>query len=251
MVQKQILAGGGGVPPNMQVVVDHSFSLVTYSGTYTGQNSSGGTTTLSGVNFDNTGLGTPVIAPNELGVTTPGVPGTLSSSQLSSHTVIYNGSFNSSSDDSSDITVVVDGESGTTFSDQSTEFTVNTTEEGRKILETQLNADFTLKKIVVDVDYASGVSGASPGILRVYPKGNTSAGDKIQITASGSNLFSQVIDLPINTNVEANRTIIIDGWDDSTPSNQANNTWSMNGTVFIYGQTYESNINQFTDTSLN
>ena len=253
IIKKSILAGGGGVPPNMQVIVDNPFTLTTYSGTYQGQFNSGtyDIITLSGVAFSPDPLtGAVTVGFNQMSANSGGNFSVFQSASLSEHTILSNGQFdglntgNEGGTGVSTVTLQVVGTAASEFHATSTDFTIGTTESARKLFETQLEADYTLKKIVVDVDYATGVSGADPGIIRVYPKGNPAAGDSIQITAS-QGLFSQSIDLQINTNIEANRTIVVDAFD---TSGSPNNNWSGTGRVWIYGQPYDSNLNQNQNT---
>jgi len=243
IIKKSILAGGGGVPPNMQVVVDYPFALTAYSGVYTGQGNSNTYTqaTISGMTFYADSITGPVtVGFNEFA---PQNNFTLISSpqlETTGQTIINNNQFDGNDSGQGTIDLIIDGFVASEFQGSSIDFTIGATEESRKILETQLEADFILRKIVVDVDWASNVSGADPGIIRVYPKGNTSAGDQIQITAAAG-LFTQAIDLTINASVEPNRTIIIDGFDGSA---LPNNNWSISGRIWVYGQTYDSNSNQ-------
>lgn len=253
VIKKSILAGGGGVPPNMQVLVDNPFSLTTYSGTYTGQFNDGSldVITLSGVTFNPDPLtGKVTVGFNQMSANSGGQFSLFESSSLSEHTILSNGQFdgnnsgNEGGASKSTAEIQIQGTATTEFHATSTDFTIGTTESARKLFETQLEADYTMKKIVVDIDFATGCSGANPGIIRVYPKGNTAAGDSIQITA-GQGLFSQAIDLQINTNIEANRTLIVDAFDTSA---SPNNNWSGTGRIWIYGQPYDSNLNQNQNT---
>ena len=89
-----------------------------------------------------------------------------------------------------------------------------------------------------------GVAGVPVRVEGGARGGNAAAGDSIQITA-GQGLFTQAIDLQINTNIEANRTIIVDAFDTSA---SPNNNWSGTGRIWIYGQPYDSNLNQNENT---
>jgi hypothetical protein len=236
VIKKSILAGGGGVPPNMQVIVDNPFTLVTYSGTYQGQFNDPAyeLITISGVSFNPDPLtGAVTLGYGQIGATSGGVVSQFSSESLSEHTITSNGQFDGTNTGSeggtgiSTIALQLAGTAPTEFNSTGTDFTIGTSETARKLFETQLEADYSLKKIVVDIDFATGISGSNPGIIRVYPKGNPAAGDQIQITA-GVGLFSQVIDLNINTNVEANRTLVVDAYDASA---SPNNNWSGSGRI--------------------
>ena len=228
MIKKQILAGGGGVPPNMQVLVDNPFTLVTYSGSYSGQFNDPvfDLITISGVSFNPDPLtGVVTLGYGQIGAASGGLVTQFNSGSLSEHIILSNGQYdgtnisNEGGPGISTTTVQLAGTASSEFSNTATEFEIGTTETARKLFETQLEADYILKKIVVDIDFATGVSGSHPGIIRVYPKGNPAAGDIIQITA-GIGLFTQAIDLTMNTNVEPNRTLVVDAFDASgTPNN--------------------------------
>jgi hypothetical protein len=245
IIKKSILAGGGGAPPNMSTVVTCPASLTAYSGVYTGQSNSAtyDQATISGMSFYADSITGPVtVGYNEFAPQNSFTLITSASLSNNGLTIMNNSQYDGVDSEQASISMIVEtgGTDVTELSGQTVEFTIGATELSRKIYETQLESDFILKKIVVDVDWASGLSAGTPGIIRVYPKGNAAAGDTIQLTANAG-MFTQSIDLSINSGVEPNRTIIIDGFDGSA---SPNNNWSMTGTVTIYGQTYDQNTSQ-------
>lgn len=143
-VKKTILAGGGGLPPMMDVVVDYPFSLTAYSGVYTGQVNSGTyqQATISGVSFYADSITGPVtVGFNEFA---PQNNFTLiTSTQLSNtgQTIINNNQYNGLDNSQAGIDFVIDGLVANEFQGTSIEFEIGATELSRKILETQLNAD--------------------------------------------------------------------------------------------------------------
>ena len=111
-------------------------------------------------------------------------------------------------------------------------FTSGTTEAARLIHTQNLELDFTLTQIEVQCSAATGVSGANPGILRVYQSTAEAGAAIVQVTGVGT--FGSSISLDIAQAQGSTRTMIVDAFDPDGGS--PNNTCSITGSIVIHGR---------------
>jgi len=119
-------------------------------------------------------------------------------------------------------------------------FTLGTSQLGRRFLSTNLSKDTKLTYIHVEVYSALGVSADNPGVLRVYQSTQSSAFGSLDIPIS-SGIVSGNIDVNITYAQGSNRTLIIDLWD--ADASAPNNTCSIIGRVDLYGEPITTNTN--------
>jgi len=111
-------------------------------------------------------------------------------------------------------------------------FQSGTTQTARLIHTQNLELDFTLTQIEVQCTAATGLSGASPGIIRVYQSTASAGAAILQITGVGT--FGSSISLDIDQAQGSTRTMIVDAFDPDNGS--PNNTCSITGSIVIHGR---------------
>jgi hypothetical protein len=234
-----VYSGGGGIPPNMVLVAEVAVDLPVISGTCTATRTlhtpaTGDpfyTTKLENITYYDSWLSPPDFSRNEMRSQNGRPPEV----EIEGHT--FNGDFNrvlhnDATDDPSP-TITVFGELDVASISSSTKFTIGTTKASRKLYQASLEADYTIKKIVMDVDVALGVSAANPGVIRVYQKDNESAYGGLDVGTSNA-LLTQTVNVEIKQANEAARTLIIDAFDPDPTS--PNNECALIGTIKVYGE---------------
>lgn len=107
------------------------------------------------------------------------------------------------------------------------------TKAARHIRTETVYIDYILTSIHANITSVSGiVSGGNPAVIRVYQYLREDYNVKIEV--SGVGIFNQAIWLPIRLSYGSPRKIVIDAFDDSTPT--PNNTCSLKGTIVIKGR---------------
>lgn len=104
----------------------------------------------------------------------------------------------------------------------------------RLIAEVPVQADTDITGLWFEADTVQNVSGADPGIIRVYNKGRDSEAAMIEIDGQ-SDSYQQAVNLFINTlNESEQRILVIDAFDPSTDN--PNNRSTMDGRLVVSGK---------------
>jgi len=110
-------------------------------------------------------------------------------------------------------------------------FFIGTTATARQIYKTNLDVDYTITRIVIEVTALYGATPSNPLVIRVFQDTNETGFIGTNITGTGT--FAQDVTLDITQALGANRTLIIDAFDPDVGS--PNNTCQMKASVTIYG----------------
>jgi len=230
----QVLAGGGGVPPNMSLMAEAVVDVTVISGLYANSTRIEiEPALLPAFQFnDITYYGSQTIGTNQLAA--PGSPKKLIPDGETWNSgdgsgIIYS---NNSTDATADNFIQSLGEGPATGLTNQL-FYIGVSEASRKIYQSDLNSDMIVKKIVFDCDIANGVSAVNPGVIRIYQYGDEVNAGTMDITGVNA-VFTQSLDVGILAATNASRRIIIDAWDPDTGS--PNNTCQLSGTIRLYGE---------------
>ena len=117
------------------------------------------------------------------------------------------------------------------FNTSTNKLVVGGTKFSRRLLEVSLDQDIDIKQVSIFVESTTRLSPSSPGIIRVYQKGNESNAAMMEIKTSYGEV-SQGMNVEL-LGQNGQRTLIIDAWD---PSNtDPNNKAGFMGTLNVYG----------------
>lgn len=230
-----VVSGGGGIPPNAVKIAGADFNVQRIAGAYTTK--TGGT--YGGSSEDDWYLS---------GITWSGVapaPGRLDGKYIDFETGGYdNIRIYSNTGVPTDSYIWLNP--GTVTGDIPAgpeNFTIAQTKTGRRVMQTNLPADFKVTFVHVTVESGRWLSATSPAVLRVWQDGQETSAGTVDITTRNG-IVTGVMDVDIKTAYGASRTLVVDLWDPDTSS--PNNYNSVAGHVDIYGEITLQRNNQNT-----
>jgi len=228
--ETSVVSGGGGVPPNAVKIAGTNFNVQLIRGSYATKG--GGLYNSSEEDFYLTDITWSGLAP---------AAGALDGRAIDFETGGYNNLqiFSNTGGLTNGYIWLNPGTATGDIPTAPENFTISSNKTGRRILQTNLPADFTATYVHVLINSGRYFSSGNPAVLRVYQDGQENSAGTIDLTTRNG-IITGNIDVDIKLAYGLSRTLIVDLWDPDTSA--PNNDASIQGHVDIYGEIIFTNV---------